>query len=223
MPKGELLMNSMFKKITLPLNMQRFVEVEPNPNPTPTPAPTPNPTPAPAPQGTVFSEEYVKSLRGEAANHRTEKQKFQAHIRTIMGLGADVEINDTMVSNFIKDQGKAQAEALKTANARLLSAEIKSLQGYDAKLVDRLLDKSKITIGDDGTVTGLTEAVAALEAEFPAIKIGTGSGTGGANPAGGGGTGLTEIQQLEEDYAKATTTAMRIAIKNKIFALQSKQ
>lgn len=214
-------MNSMFKKLPV-LNIQRFNDPNPTPNPNPTPTPTPTPTPAPTPQGTVFSEEYVKSLRGEAANHRTEKQKYQAHLRSLMGLGADVEINDTMVSNFIKDQGKAQAEALKTANDRLISAEIKALQGYDAKLVDRLVDRTKITIGDDGTITGLTEQLTALETEFPAIKTAAPSG-GGANPAGGGAGGLTELQQLEEDYKNAPNLATRIAIKNKMHALQSKK
>lgn len=215
-------MNSMFKtKLKIALNIQHHAEETPPVIPPVTPPVVPPVTP-PTPQGTVFSEEYVKSLRGEAANHRTEKQKYQAHVRTLMGLAPDVEINETMITNFQKEQTQAAKKTLETANARLLSAEIKSLQGYDAKLVERLLDKSKITIGEDGTITGLTEAVTALETEFPAIKVGAATG-GGANPAGGGGTTLTEIQQLEEDLKNAPNLAMRIAIRNKIFALQSKK
>ena len=213
-------MNSMFK--TIAFNLQRFNEPPATPPITPPITPTPPATPPPAPAGTVFSEEYVKSLRGEAANHRTEKQKYQTHLRTLMGLAPDAELNETMIANFQKEQATATKKTLETANARLLSAEIKSLQGYDAKLVERLLDKSKITIGEDGTITGLTEAVTALEAEFPAIKVGTQSG-GGANPAGGGGTKLTEIQQLEEDLKTAPNLATRIAIQNKLFVLRSKK
>lgn len=216
-------MNSMFKtKLKIALNIQHHAEGDPPVVPPVTPPVVPPVTPPPSPQGKVWTDEYVSGLRSEAAGHRTEKQKYQAHVRTLMGLAPDVEINETMITNFQKEQTQAAKKTLETANARLLSAEIKSLQGYDAKLVERLLDKSKITIGEDGTITGLTEAVTALETEFPAIKVGAATG-GGANPAGGGGTTLTEIQQLEEDLKNAPNLAMRIAIRNKIFALQSKK
>jgi len=209
-------MNSMFK--TIKLNIQRF-----NEPPAPTPTPNPNPTPAPVQvQGEVFSKEYVESLRGEAANHRTEKQKYKAQLRSLMGLAPDAELNETMITNFQKEQAQAQKEALKVANARLLTAEIKSLDGYNAKLVEKLLDKSKVTIADDGTVTGLAEAVAELEKEFPEIKT-VSVGTGGANPAGGGGTTQTELERLQEAWSKATDNATRIMINNQIHALQNKK
>ena len=48
------------------------------------------------------------------------------------------------------------------------------------KLANKLLDKSKITIDDDGNITGLQEALKELEKEFPEIIKNTTSG--GANP-----------------------------------------
>ena len=214
------------KPLALKLNLQHFGEGDPNPtpnpNPTPTPTPTPAPTPAPTPSGKVWTDEYVTGLRAEAKDHRINAKKYEAHVRTLLGLKPEDELSESMVATFQQNQQKALTDTMKAANNRLLSAEIKSLDGYNAKLVDKLLDRSKVTINEDGTITGLTEAVTELEKEFPEIKV-VGSTGGGVNPAGANGGGKTELQQLEEDYKNAPNLATRIAIKNKIFVLQSKQ
>lgn len=88
---------------------------------------------------------------------------------------------------------------LQKANDRLILSEIKSLDGYDVKLLARLLDKSKITIDDNNNISGLKEAVTALETEFPSIKIAVKAG--GANPPLAGS--LTERDQLIEQYNEA--------------------
>jgi hypothetical protein len=139
----------------------------------------------------------------------------------LLGLNPDDELSEKAIKDFQKNSTKALTETMEKANARLLAAEIKSLDGYNAKLVEKLLDRSKVTIDENGVVTGLKEAVTELETEFPEIKTVGGTSSGGVNPAGATG-GLSELQQLEEDYKKATTPAMRIAIRNKIHALQSR-
>lgn len=189
-------------------------------NPTETtvtpPATTPA-TPPAAPTGKTFSEDYVQTLREEAKTNRIAKKAAEAKLKTLLGLKDDEDIDDAKITAF---QAKHQVElstALQKANARLISAEIKSLEGYDAKLVERLLDKSKLNISDDGTVTGLKEAVAELEKEFPQIKL-TAPATPGANPPGA--DTLTEAQRLQADYdaaMKSGNLAAAIAIKNKMF------
>ncbi|MGF9714985.1 hypothetical protein [Paenibacillus naphthalenovorans] len=172
------------------------------------------------PEGKVWTDEYVSGLRAEAKEHRLQKKQYEGHLRTLLELNADDEISESHIAAFKQNQQKAISDALAKANARLISAEIKSLDGYDAKLVDRLLDRSKLTIEDDGTVKGLVEAVTELEKEFPQIKVTSSSGSG-VNPGAQGGR--TELQELEEAYGKARNQAERIAIRNKIHALQTKK
>jgi len=102
------------------------------------------------------------------------------------------------------------------ANERLIKAEIKGLDGYDTKLLSRLVDKSLITVDDNGDVTGLEEQLEALEAEFPMIKkqVQQQTGTGANPPAGKPNTLETEY----DEAMKAGHLAEAIAIKNKIFS-----
>lgn len=95
---------------------------------------------------------------------------------------------------------KTEIEAtLQKANDRYILAEIKALDGYDTKLVSRLIDKSKLKISDDGEVTGLKEALVELEAEFPQIKIAAKTATGANPPL----SSLTEVDKLKEQYGEA--------------------
>lgn len=177
------------------------------------------------PEGKVWTDEYVSGLRAEAKEHRLNGKKFEGHLRTLLGLKIDDEINDSLISMFQTNQQKAISDTLAKANERLLNAEIKSLEGYNAKLVEKILDRSKITIEDDGTVKGLTEAIAALETEFPEIKVAATStsiaAVSGVNPGAQGGK--TELQELEEAHARAKTNVERIAIRKKIHELQMKK
>ena len=113
------------------------------------------------------------------------------------------------------------AATLQKANDRFILAEIKALDGYDTKLVSRLIDKSKLKVGDDGEVVGLKEALAELEKEFPQIKIAA-QATPGANPANTGGTALSELQSQYAEALKTGNGALAVALKNKIFAMTKK-
>ena len=46
-----------------------------------------------------------------------------------------------------------------------------ALDGYNTKLLARLIDKSKITVDESGNITGLEEAVKAVSDEFPAVIV----------------------------------------------------
>ncbi len=86
---------------------------------------------------------------------------------------------------------KQITEATEKANARLIAAEIK-LQGATMGLIDpdvasQLIDRKGIKVGDDGTVTGVKEALEALKQQ-KAYLYGANPAphTGGFNPTGGG-------------------------------------
>lgn len=115
---------------------------------------------------------------------------------------------------------REQAEARVATEARtrgIQSAALKAgIPGDRLDAVTRLVDASAVTVGDDGTVTGADEAVAAMlaaNAWVTAQAGGAGRGTGGGEGAGGGGgaAALTDAQKqaakisgvTEEAYARA--------------------
>lgn len=136
------------------------------------------------PEGSkTFSEDYVSALRGESAGYRNRAKAAENALREVLGLGEAEALGDlsARLTSYRDMQGKAQTAAVQKANERLIQAEIRALEGYDTKLLERLIDRSKITVADDGTVSGLEEAAEAAAAAFPVVKT-------DKAPAGGTGS-----------------------------------
>jgi hypothetical protein len=173
------------------------------------------------PLGKVFTEEYVLSLREESKSHRLGRKQRETQLRTILGLKEEDEITDAAITAYTQSVESKIQTATAKANDRLILAAIRGVEGYDTKLVERLIDRTKLTITEDGEVTGIKEAVEALEKEFPQIKK-TADGRG-VNPVLP--ENLTDLQQLETQLLaaqKAGNTGLVIAIKNQIFKLNKK-
>jgi hypothetical protein len=188
-----------------------------------TPPVVTTPPVTPVPQGKTFSEEYVVTLREENKQFRLNSKANETHLRTLLGV-KDGDITAEQITAFQTSQSKLVTEAMSKANDRLVSAEIRSLEGYNHKLLEKLIDRSKVTIDDKGEIVGLKEAAEAIALEFPDVKKALGAGSGGINPAGGGAP--STLQQLESDYAEAVKSKnfpLQLAISDKIFALQSKK
>lgn len=158
-----------------------------------------------APEPKLFSEDYVKTIREEAKENRLarkaaeeERDNLALKFKDVIGLKPEDPLKDESITLYKENLTKNMNTALEKANERLLQAEIKSLDGYDVKLVSRLLDRSKVMIEEDGTVKGLKEAITALEEEFPQIRKGT--QTGGANPPP---NNATEVEVLEQKLKQA--------------------
>lgn len=151
----------------------------------------------------TFSEDYVKALREENKSHRLKAKQYVTLLQKVTGL-QDEDFDEEKVTNwktnYEGEWQKKNTEVLTKANERLLQAEIKGLDGYDAKLVSRLLDRSKVTIKEDGTIEGLNEAAEALATEFPQIKIAP-KPKDGANPPPTDFKG--EVEKLKEQYDNA--------------------
>ena len=126
-------------------------------------------------------------MREESKNHRLQKKAYETKLKDLLGLKPEDDINNVeeLISNYKTNNSKAVEEAFKKSNERLIKAEIKALeaQGYNTKLVEKLINTSSLKIDDDGNITGLTEAVQALEQDFPEIKKSQ-QPSGGINPAG---------------------------------------
>ena len=137
----------------------------------------------------VFSEDYVKALRNESAGYRTTAKTYENALRKVLNIEEGTKLDN--LDNRITAMQEATAQQIKDtmskANSRLISAEIRGLEGYDSKLLAKVIDYSKITVDDDGNVTGLKEAAEEAANEYPAVlKEKT-------PPKYAGGTGSTPV------------------------------
>lgn len=114
----------------------------------------------------VNPKEPEKETSSAAA---TQIEQYEKSIRKFLHLQDGEEIGDldARLSAYAAQQDKA----IKAANDNLITASIYQLQGYNTKLLAKLIDRSGITVSPDGTVAGLTEAVKAVAAEFPAVLL----------------------------------------------------
>lgn len=149
----------------------------------------------------VFSEDYVKALRSEAAENRVKTKNLEKRLKNVLGIKEDevIEDWDTLITTYQTNLQKAQQEQLGKAKELLFQAELKKLENqYNLKLVNKLLDKSKITVDDNGNISGLQEALKELEKEFPEI-VKNNQSNGGANPV----LDSKKTDKLEELFKKA--------------------
>ena len=180
------------------------------------------------PEPKLFSEDYVKTIREEAKENRLarkaaeeERDNLALKFKDVIGLKPEDPLKDESITLYKENLTKNMNTALEKANERLLQAEIKSLDGYDVKLVSRLLDRSKVTIEEDGTVKGLKEAITALEEEFPQIRKGTQNG--GANPPPNNATEVEVLEQKLKQAHKDGDALSIVSLTRQIFEARSKK
>lgn len=148
----------------------------------------------------LFSEDYVKALRSEAAENRVKAKNLEKKLKNLLGIKEDevVEDWDTVITNYQLNLQKSQQEQLEKVKELLFQAELKRFENqYNLKLVNKLLDKSKIQINDNGNIIGLQEALKELEKEFPEIV--KNNVNAGANPV----LNDNKTDKLEEMFKKA--------------------
>ena len=177
------------------LNIQLFAEGEGESAPaqtTPTPATPAEPSkPAAEPQGKTFSADYVHDLREESKGYRQTAKSYEAALRKVLNVADGEDIGDVekRIKTMQAANEKAVTDAVNVANSRLIAAEIKSLEGYDHKLLAKVMDYSGVTVDENGEVKGIKEAAEAAAKEYPAVIIDTkpakySAGTGNS-PVGG--------------------------------------
>ena len=100
----------------------------------------------------------------------TENEKaYDAALRKLLEIPEGDELGD--LETRITEFKEKTAAALNAAKEQVISAELRALQGYDTKLLNRLIDRTKLNVDDSGKVIGIEEAVKAIEAEFPAVVL----------------------------------------------------
>ncbi|MDR0884713.1 MAG: hypothetical protein LBN05_08970 [Oscillospiraceae bacterium] len=139
-----------------------------------------NTTPAPETPPLTFTSDYVSSLRAESKAYRQRAKAAEdslSAVRKAFGLKSDEDIGDIAARLTARD-----AQALGKANDILVSAEIRSLQGYDVPLLEKVIDRTGIKV-TDGKVEGVKEAAEAAAKAHPAVKQQARTPWVGGNPA----------------------------------------
>lgn len=181
-------------------------------------------------QTETFDRAYVEKLRAEAAQYRTrakeaesraEAAKNEAVTAILKALGLDPDPSKTLEQQIQAAKAEA-AKAKEMANARLIRAEIRLLAdqvGLDPRAADdayMLMDRSKVTVADDGTVQGVEEALKALLEAKPYLMRQTAQPVGsGSNPANGGNA-PADLRQQYEAALRAGNIALAISLKDQM-------
>lgn len=144
----------------------------------------------------------LKAANKEAEARRKKLDDYEAKEKQ----ESDAKLSEIDKIKKERDDAKLAADtALKTANERLIKSEIlsKSNKFIDPDVVYALVDRSKITVKDDGTIDGVDAAMAELEKAKPILLKSTRSNLGASNP---GQAGANETMQQKHDRLIGGTT-----------------
>ena len=119
----------------------------------------PNQPPQPEPTDTEGNAE-LEALK-------TANTTYEKTLKSILGVADDEELGD--IAQRVEAYNNSMQAKVSAVNDKIISAELRALQGYDTKLLAKVIDRSGITVADDGTVTGLQEAVENAVKEYPAV------------------------------------------------------
>lgn len=183
------------KDKSIPLNIQLFAE-EGDPSGT-----GDNNEP---PKGRTFTEDYVKGLRQESAGYRTTAKTYEATLRSVLGISEGEELGDlnARVAAYQSNLTAQQEKTLAAANQRLISAEIRGLEGYNVKLLEKVIDLGGIKVDESGNVTGVKEAAEAAAKEFPEVLKAEKQKWAPGNPAEGDVPPMTKEAFTKLPYAE---------------------
>ena len=157
---------------------------------------------------TVSAEDIAAAL--DARHQRTERSVIRSFAEQN---GVSVEEITKLMTDYKAQQAAAIPadvqqridERLRTADNRLISAEVRAV-GTELHIIDidaafALMDKSGVKVGEDGSVTGVKEALEALTAAKPylvkAAPPPSGTGSTGNFPRGTGSENADFAARLE--------------------------
>lgn len=168
------------------------------------PTPTPDPTPDPTPEVTTFTQAQVDRIVQErVARVKREApedyEDLKAKAKKLEELEAAQLSELEKAQKKAEDAEKAAAEAIRLANNRLIQAEIlreaTEQKAIKPEHMHRLIDTENVTIGDDGRVTGIQDAVKTFLEANPEF-VGKGRPV---EPVDQGARGNSQTQLTRED------------------------
>ena len=94
---------------------------------------------------------------------------YETALRKIFKLADGEELGD--IDGKLTELEAEHEKLISATKDKLITASLNALDGYNTKLLARLIDRSKITVDENGNITGLEEAVKAVSDEFPAVIV----------------------------------------------------
>ena len=94
---------------------------------------------------------------------------YETALRKIFKVADGEELGD--IDSKLTELEAEHEKLISATKDKLITASLNALDGYNTKLLARLIDKSKITVDESGNITGLEEAVKAVSDEFPAVIV----------------------------------------------------
>ena len=172
---------------------------------------------------TVSAEDIAAAL--DARQQRTERSVIKSFAEQN---GVSVEEITRLVTDYKAKQATAIPadvqkridERLRTADNRLISAEVRAV-GTELNIIDidaafALMDKSGVAVGEDGSVTGVKEALEALTAAKPYLvktaAASSGTGSTGNFPRTGGDNSTDYAARLAEARKSGNHTLATVII-----------
>ena len=150
--------------------------------------------------GRTFDESYVKALRKEAAQHRTEAATLKAKLSEY----EQAQMTETDRLRQQAEQAKAEAQAAtKRANEAIANAAVSraaAQHGIDPNLLYRLVD---VEFGVDGMPVNVDASVANVLKQYPQLKPATATGVSTTNPARVQKLTMDDIRRMSPDQINA--------------------
>lgn len=110
----------------------------------------------------------AETPKPEQVDPNTEKlSTYETVLRKIFKIADDEELSD--IDSKLEAFEAEREQLLTAARDKVITASLNALEGYNTKLLARLIDKSKITVDENGNVSGLEEATKAVSDEFPDV------------------------------------------------------
>lgn len=157
-----------------------------------------------------FDGEYVRALRKEAAQYRTQNKELAAKV-------AGFEAERQTEAERLAAQTKVAQEAAAAAQAELRKARVDAALaraaakvGVDVNLVSRLVD---VELDADGQPLGVEAALSKVLDAYPQLKPQVVS-PGATNPSRGSGSKLTmeDVKKMTPEQINARWDEVKVAM-----------
>lgn len=133
----------------------------------------------------------IENARQNSEAAQAERARADALQEQLDTVRADLQAAQTgaaTAAELRRQLGETQARLQASTKANAIRDALAKHKPRDAAMLARLLDSDKITLADDGTLTGLDEQVELLKQSSAYLFADAPDSSGGTPPAGGAGT-----------------------------------
>ena len=133
-------------------------------------------------------QDIENAKQNAAATEKARADGLQEQLNTLTNDLAEARNSAASAKDLKTKLDAAEAKLKASTKANAIRDALAEFKPRDAAMLHRLLDDEKITIAEDGTISGLKEQVEPLKANSAYLFADTPDDRGGNPNAGGGGT-----------------------------------